>query len=58
VELNLRAEDLLVVILRQVVKPEALKHFNAGVAYVDDPTGSKWKEAYTEFRAAYAIHAT
>jgi hypothetical protein len=32
----------------------ARKHFNAGLAYVDDPTGSKWEEAYREFVAAYA----
>ncbi|HEY5960389.1 MAG TPA: hypothetical protein VIV60_27735, partial [Polyangiaceae bacterium] len=38
------------------VNPEAVKHFNAGLAYVDDPTGSKWEEAYKEFRTAYAIH--
>ncbi len=32
----------------------ASKHFNAGVAYIDDPSGSKWEEAYREFLAAYA----
>jgi hypothetical protein len=32
----------------------AKKHFNAGLAYVDDPSGSKWEEAYREFLAAYA----
>lgn len=32
----------------------ALKHFNAGVAYADDPSGPKWEEAYREFLAAYA----
>lgn len=35
--------------------PEAVKHFSAGVEYVDDPSGSKWEEALREFRAAYAI---
>jgi hypothetical protein len=37
---------------------EAQKHFDAGVAYVDDPSGSKWEEAYKEFRAAYAESPT
>ena len=32
----------------------AIKHFNAGVAYADDPAGAKWEEAYREFLAAYA----
>jgi hypothetical protein len=32
----------------------ALKHFNAGIAYADDPSGPKWEEAYREFLAAYA----
>lgn len=40
------------------LNPEAIKHFNAGVAYVDDPTGSKWEEALKEFRAAYTIYPT
>lgn len=33
---------------------EGKKHFLAGVAYVDDPSGSKWEEALKEFRLAYA----
>ncbi len=33
---------------------DAQRHFDAGVAYVDDPTGSKWEDAFKEFRAAYA----
>jgi hypothetical protein len=36
----------------------AQKHFDAGVAYVDDPSGSKWEEALTEFQAAYAESPT
>jgi hypothetical protein len=36
----------------------AQRHFDAGIAYVDDPTGSKWEEALTEFRAAYAESPT
>ncbi|MGC4064604.1 MAG: hypothetical protein QM784_08160 [Polyangiaceae bacterium] len=36
------------------VSAKAREHFNAGVAYIDDPSGSKWEEAYREFRAAYA----
>jgi hypothetical protein len=34
---------------------EAKKHFEAGVSYVDDPSGAKWEEALKEFRAAYEI---
>ncbi|HEY5956647.1 MAG TPA: hypothetical protein VIV60_08845 [Polyangiaceae bacterium] len=37
---------------------EAQKHFDAGVAYVDDPSGSKWEEALKEFRAAYTESPT
>jgi hypothetical protein len=36
----------------------AQKHFDAGVSYVDDPSGSKWEEALKEFRAAYAESPT
>lgn len=36
----------------------AQQHFDAGVAYVDDPSGSKWEEALKEFRAAYADSPT
>ncbi|HMA94301.1 MAG TPA: hypothetical protein VKP30_16530, partial [Polyangiaceae bacterium] len=34
---------------------EAQKHFDAGLAYADDPTGPKWEEAFKEFRAAYTL---
>ncbi len=40
------------------INPEAIKHFNAGVAYVDDPTGSKWEEALREFRTTYDLRPT
>ncbi len=39
------AEDLL--------SPKAKQHFDAGVAYVDEPTGPKHEEAYYEFKLAY-----
>ncbi len=42
----------------QVLSPEAQRHFDAGLAYVDDPTGSKWEDALKEFRAAYAASPT
>ena len=32
---------------------EAQRHYDAGLAYVDDPTGPKWDEALREFRMAY-----
>jgi hypothetical protein len=37
-----------------VVTAQAREHFNAGVAYLDDPNGSKFEEAYREFHLAYA----
>lgn len=37
---------------------EAQKHFDAGLAYADDPGGPKWYEALKEFQAAYAISPT
>lgn len=37
---------------------EAQKHFDAGLAYADDPSGPKWYEALTEFQAAYSISPT
>lgn len=40
------------------VNPEAQRHFDAGLAYADDPSGPKWEEALTEFHAAYAINPT
>jgi hypothetical protein len=36
----------------------AKEHFKAGLAYADDPSGPKWEEALTEFRAAYATSPT
>jgi hypothetical protein len=36
------------------VTETARKHFRAGVAYIDDPTGPKYEEAYREFHKAYA----
>lgn len=32
---------------------QAKTHYQAGLAYVDDPTGPKWEEALREFRTAY-----
>jgi hypothetical protein len=32
---------------------QAQTHYDAGLAYVDDPSGPKWEEALREFRAAY-----
>jgi hypothetical protein len=32
---------------------EAQRHYDAGLAYVDEPNGPKWEEALREFRAAY-----
>lgn len=37
------------------LSPEAKAHFDAGISYVDEPTGPKWEEALQEFKAAYAI---
>jgi hypothetical protein len=37
------------------IAKEAREHFNAGVAFVDDPDGARYEEAYREFKAAYAI---
>jgi hypothetical protein len=37
-----------------VVTDHARQHFKAGVAYIDDPTGPKYEEAYGEFHQAYA----
>jgi hypothetical protein len=44
------AEDLL--------SPNAKKHYDAGLAYVDDPAGPKYEEAYYEFKLAYADSPT
>src|SRR5262245_1064113 len=34
---------------------EARKHFKAGVAYLEDPDGARFEEAYGEFKKAYEI---
>jgi hypothetical protein len=34
---------------------EARKHFNAGVAYLQDPEGERFEEAYAEFKRAYEL---
>jgi len=34
---------------------EGEKHFTAGLAYIDDPSGPKLEEAYREFHTAYAL---
>jgi hypothetical protein len=36
------------------ITEEARQHFNAGVAYLQDPDGARYGEAYQEFLAAYA----
>ncbi len=36
------------------ITDEARKHFNAGVAYLQDPDGARYAEAYQEFLTAYA----
>jgi len=43
---------------KDTLSPEAQKHFEAGLAYADDPSGPKWDEAMKEFLAAYAISPT
>ncbi|HEY5959420.1 MAG TPA: hypothetical protein VIV60_22835 [Polyangiaceae bacterium] len=37
------------------LSPEARSHFEAGIAYVDDPNGSNWEDALKEFRAAHEL---
>jgi hypothetical protein len=37
-----------------VITDAAQRHFEAGVAYIDDPSGPKYEEALNAFRAAYA----
>jgi hypothetical protein len=32
----------------------AREHFKAGIAYLEEPTGAKYEEAYREFKTAYA----
>ena len=41
-----------------VITSKAREHFKAGVAYVDDPNGPKYEEAYREFRIAHADSPT
>ena len=41
-----------------VVTETARKHLKAGVAYIDDPSGPKYEEAYREFHKAYAESPT
>lgn len=41
-----------------VLSDEAQKHFDAGLAFAEDPGGPKWEEALREFLAAYAISPT
>ena len=36
------------------ISDAARKHFRAGVAYLQDPDGARYDEAYLEFKAAYA----
>jgi hypothetical protein len=36
------------------ITDEARQHFNAGVAYLQDPDGARYAEAYQEFLTAYA----
>lgn len=38
------------------VPPKAQEHMDAGLAYVDDPTGPRYEDAYREFHAAYEIY--
>jgi hypothetical protein len=37
---------------------KAREHFKAGVAYIDDPSGPKYEEAYREFKRAYTESPT
>src|ERR1041384_8805806 len=36
------------------VSDSARQHFKTGVAYLKDPDGARYEEAYREFKAAYA----
>jgi len=40
------------------ISEEARRHFRAGVAYLQDPDGARYEEAYIEFRAAYAASSS
>lgn len=37
------------------ISDDARKHFNAGVAHLQDPDGARYEEAYREFQRAYAL---
>jgi hypothetical protein len=37
------------------ITDEARQHFSAGVAYLQDPDGARYAEAYQEFAAAYKV---
>ena len=37
------------------VSPEARAHFKTGVAYLEDPEGQRFEDAYAEFRKAYEL---
>ena len=39
----------------QASEEEARKHFKAGVAYLQDPEGERFEEAYAEFKKAYEL---
>lgn len=41
-----------------VLSAKAKQHFDAGLAYVDEPNGPKHEEAYYEFKLAYADSPT
>src|SRR5215475_15565235 len=36
------------------ITDSARQHFKTGVAYLKDPDGARYEEAYREFKAAYA----
>jgi hypothetical protein len=38
-----------------VITAEARGHFQAGVAFVEDPDGARFEEAYREFKIAYSL---
>ncbi|MCC6645586.1 MAG: hypothetical protein IT374_08455 [Polyangiaceae bacterium] len=36
------------------ISPEAKQHFKSGIAFLEDPDGARYEEAYAAFKAAYA----
>lgn len=36
------------------VTDNARKHFQSGLAYLEEPTGARYEDAYLEFHTAYA----